>query len=277
MKQKNNKFKSFTQIIKFVSGIISWVALVILIIIAGFLLYYFVAIRLYASKGESYKPAFSLYTILSPSMVPNINVYDVIVDLDVKSPEEIHEGDVITFTSTAVLTKGMTITHRVVKVIQDENGYSYETKGDANLSPDGAPALYSNVLGKVAFRFPQLGRLQELLSTKGGWLIVVVIPAICVILSDILKIYRLSEAKNKITNYNQNEVAKNAKEEKHKEIIKKNLERHFTVKRQAHEPDPLPYKVYEQLGLVNKTLPKEIELPKIKNEKTMRKRRRRKR
>ena len=128
------KFNSITSIIKFISGIISWTILIILVIVAGFLVYYFVSVKIYAQKGEDYKPAFALYTILSPSMEPNIKVYDVIFDTNIKSPEDIKEGDVITFVSTATLTKGMTITHRVVEIFHDEeNGYSYMTKGDNNI------------------------------------------------------------------------------------------------------------------------------------------------
>ena len=79
MSKRSEKFSSISSKIKFVSGIISWVVLVILVIIALLLLYYFVSAKIYAQKGEEYKPAFALYTILSPSMVPNIKVYDVIV------------------------------------------------------------------------------------------------------------------------------------------------------------------------------------------------------
>ena len=64
MSPKKERFHSFTNILKFISGIISWTILVILVIVAGFLLYYFVSVKLYAQKGEAYKPAFSFYTVL---------------------------------------------------------------------------------------------------------------------------------------------------------------------------------------------------------------------
>ena len=141
MKKSSDKFSSISSKIKFISGIISWVILVILVVIAMFLLYYFVAAKIYAQKGEEYKPAFALYTILSPSMVPNIKVYDVIVDVNVKNPQDIQVGDVITFRSTSSMTKDMIITHRVVQVKEENGEYSYVTKGDANLSPDASPAM----------------------------------------------------------------------------------------------------------------------------------------
>jgi len=191
MKNKSEKFNSITASIKFITGILSWVVLVILVLIAAFLLYYFVSIKVYAKKGEEYRPPISLYTILTTSMVPNINKDDVIIDIKVNKPEDIKIGDVITFVSSATLTRGMTITHRVIDIKQENGEYLFYTKGDANLPQDSAPAQFNNILGKVLFRIPKLGLLQHFLATRGGWLIIVVIPALCVIISDVLKIFRL--------------------------------------------------------------------------------------
>lgn len=266
MSPKKERFHSFTNILKFISGIISWTILVILVIVAGFLLYYFVSVKLYAQKGEAYKPAFSLYTILSPSMEPNIKVYDVIFDMNVDSPEDIKEGDVITFISTATLTKGMTITHRVVQIIQDENGYSYMTKGDNNLANDGAAVPFDNVLGKVLFKIPQLGRVQEFLGTKGGWLIVVVIPALIVIISDILKIFRLQSSKNQVESYEQKEKKKKQEEQKRKDKIKEKLLQKYEEKIEENEPAETETKEKENEEEI--IIPSDEEKEKPKKEKT---------
>ena len=66
-------------ILNYIGSVISWTLFSILIICAAFLLYYFVSLKLYEAKGSKYKPFFSVYTIVSPSMVPTINVYDVIM------------------------------------------------------------------------------------------------------------------------------------------------------------------------------------------------------
>ena len=90
---------SFREIMKTISTIISWTIFSLLVICAAFLLYYFVATKVFIHFGSKYEPKFSLYTIISPSMVPNINVYDVVIDLRVDEPEDIEIGDVITFYS----------------------------------------------------------------------------------------------------------------------------------------------------------------------------------
>mgnify|MGYP004507249885 CR=1 FL=1 len=283
MDTKKGKFRSFSSIVKFISGVLSWTILVILVIVACFLVYYFVSVKVYAQKGEDYKPAFALYTILSPSMEPNIKVYDVIFDVNVNSPEDIKEGDVITFVSTATLTKGMTITHRVVEIFHDENGYSYMTKGDNNIPNDGTAVPYDHVLGKVLFKIPQLGRIQEFLGTKGGWLIVVVIPAILVILSDILKLFRLQDAKKEVDNYENKEALKLEDINNKKKEIAENLNaRYANVKKdleiKKETEEPVITDINEELPKLNTNntiedkdidlpleLPKMVDIPKLKD------------
>ena len=236
MSERKSKFSSITQIFKFITGIISWVMLVILVLIAAFLLYYFVSTKVYASKGESFKLAVSLYTIVTQSMEPNINPYDVIIDATVKNPENIKIGDVITFVSTASISRNMIITHRVYDIKKENGEYYYYTKGDNNISPDLVPASYSNVLGKVLIRIPQLGRLQAFLSTKAGWLIVVVIPALFVIISDIVKMFRLGSAKKNVDKQIMNEEnAKKEEEHKKEETHQKLLERYNVTENNEQE------------------------------------------
>ena len=274
MSKSKGRFSSITQTIKFITGILSWIILIILVIIAAFLLYYFVSTKVYAQKGEAYKPAFSLYTILTQSMQPNINPYDVIVDVAVKNPEDIQVGDIITFVSTSSLTKGMTITHRVYDIKQENGEYMYYTKGDDNLGPDALPAPYSNVLGKVLFHIPQLGRIQSFLSTKGGWLIVVVVPAVIIIILDILKIFRLQTAKNQVDVALTMEKDKKLKEEKRKKEIERNLERRYNLlldedeKKSEQENNYNKEKeVAEKLKELEKEIQEEIEQPKKETEK----------
>lgn len=194
MKLNSVKIKST---INYLSTIITWAIFVILISCAAFLVYYFVSIQVYARKGSNYAPAFSIYTIVSPSMTPLIKVYDVIINLKVEEPTDIKVGDIITFKSSSSMTYGMTITHRV-KDIQIVNGeYQFTTQGDNNLSADTAPALYKNVIGKTVIKLPQLGRVQFFVASKFGWLVVVIIPAFYVITKDILKLVKISKLKKK--------------------------------------------------------------------------------
>ena len=274
MKKNDGKVHSITSIIKFITGIISWVVLVILVLIAGFLLYYFVSVKIYAQKGEQFKPAITLYTILTQSMEPNIKPNDVIIDLTITNPNDIHIGDVITFTSTYSLTKGMVITHRVIDKKQENGEWMFYTKGDANLSPEPVPTPLSNVHGKVLFKIPQLGLLQKFLATKGGWLIVVVIPALIVIVSDVMKLFRLKSTKNQVDLKMQKEQLMKQKKQEKKERIKEKLVERYTMHRNELEDCPIPLKDYKVVTNKRKQrvieddfhveLPKKIDLPKRK-------------
>lgn len=226
MKSKEN-YSGFKGVFKFIANVVSWTALVILVLLALFLAYYTINTKLYASRGEKFEPFVSLYTIVSGSMEPNIKVWDVVISKKVKSPTDIKVGDVITFTSTSSISRGMIVTHRVMEVKKTDQGYVYKTKGDNNLSPDSAYAEYNNVIGKVILRVPQLGRVQHFLGTQGGWLVVIVIPALFIIISDIMKIFKLSGVKNKIEKINENEelekLKRARKEEQRKELLKERL------------------------------------------------------
>lgn len=204
MDTKPKKKTSLTEIFKFISTIISWTIFVLLLICAAFLLYYFIAVKVYVAKGSGYEPKFSLYTIITPSMTPNINVYDVVVDVKVDKPEDIKINDVITFYSSIPGVRNGTITHRVIAINKDINGnYKYLTKGDYNLVDDGVNVEFDKIVGKVALRIPQLGRVQFFMASKMGWLLVVLLPALYVIVKDILKIIKLknNDSSNKFTKF----------------------------------------------------------------------------
>lgn len=238
MKHKENY--NFKQTSKFIANVISWTILAILVLIAVFLLYYYVANKIADKRGEKFTPAIGLYTIVSPSMTPNLNVYDVILDVKVKKPTDIKVGDIITFISTSAISKGYTVTHRVIALVETENGIEYKTQGDNNMSPDATTVAFKNVLGKVVLKIPQLGRIQYFLSSSYGWLIIVVIPAIIIIMSDIYKIIKLSDAQKKVTYALKTEEVKVEKEQEKKEEIKKILKKRYSNNRSDKEPDPLP-------------------------------------
>lgn len=226
MKSSDNFFQQFKQISKTIAMIISWTIFALLVLIIGFLAYYMVSVNIYAKKGEKFEPKYSLYTIVSPSMEPNIKVYDVILNTRIDDPANIKVGDVITFISTSTISNGMTVTHRVTRIVNGPEGLEFATKGDNNTIEDTDTAKAKNLLGKVVLKIPQLGRLQFFLSTKGGWLLVILFPALLIIVNDIFKIFKLNKAKK---NLNEAEKSSEDKEEKikletfRKEEIKEKL------------------------------------------------------
>lgn len=163
-----------------------------------FLLYYVINSQIHADD-ESYKPNVSIYTIVSPSMTPVINVYDVVVNVKAEDPSEIEVGDIITYKSQAASSEGMTITHRVIAIDQLPDGtYEYLTQGDNNSEPDSLYVTFDNVIGKEIMILPAIGRLQFLIANHKWWLILLIIPIGIYLIKEIFKLIDLFNLRNKV-------------------------------------------------------------------------------
>ena len=183
--------------LKMVSKVTSYSLIVVLMVVASFFILYVLCGKIAEEKGEN--PPFGLYTIISPSMTPNIKVYDVVFvkKTDVK---DVKVDDVITFYSTNSYFGNTPITHRIVDILEvPDVGVMYRVKGDANERADDEKVYPNNVLGKVVFKIPQLGKLQFFLASKTGWLIAILIPALFIICYDVYKLIRLIKLKNTLS------------------------------------------------------------------------------
>ena len=184
------------KIFKMIYKIISYTIICILMVIAAFLIFYVISGKIAQKQGK--KPLFGLYTIISPSMTGTLNVYDVAFTMRVDT-DKLKEGDIITFYSTNSFFGGTPITHRIIEVVNVPNsGKMFRVKGDANPKADEEKVIPSNVVGKVMFKIPQLGRVQFFLASKGGWIIAIMIPTLVIISYDIYKIFRLILLKSKL-------------------------------------------------------------------------------
>lgn len=199
---KREKIKLAKQYINKALKLLSYAIIVVLIFLGIFFAYYFVSLKMYEKNPTVNIPRFGLYTIISPSMEPKIKVYDVVVDMNVFNEDDIKVGDVITFISNSNVSKGLTVTHRVVEVINNTDGTkAYLTKGDNNQKSDQSPVRHQDVLGKVLFKIPQLGRVQFLIADKFGWIIIILLPALGVIVYDFIKLFKLLAFNSKFMKY----------------------------------------------------------------------------
>ena len=100
-----------------------------------------------------------VHTVVSSSMVPELNVGEVVVTRQVE-PASVDMGDIIVFSSPM---NGEMLCHRVIEVI-DVNGEGclfFRTKGDANQRPDAFLVPAQNVLGRVQFHTPVLAHVSS--------------------------------------------------------------------------------------------------------------------
>lgn len=186
-------------VLSFIIGVISYTIFAWLLIIGAVLLLYIGNNKLKAMKGDTSLPKYNAYVVLSGSMEPKIKVNDVVVTKK-EDLSKLKKEDVITFASSDSRFYGVIVTHRIKEIYYDSNlqKYSFKTKGDNNNTEDLALAEGNRVIGKVIFKIPLIGYIQTFLATKGGWIIVVLIPCLAIISYDILKLLKLLNRKTRL-------------------------------------------------------------------------------
>ncbi len=90
--------------------------------------------------------------IISGSMVPVIDIGDVVIIRELAG-EEVQLGDIILFP----MYERKLVVHRVIDIQHKDGQTFFETKGDANDSPDGDLLLAANVQGEVIMTVPKVG------------------------------------------------------------------------------------------------------------------------
>ncbi len=130
----------------------------------------------------------------SGSMAPQLMVGDLVVTRPVE-PEAVAVGDIITFHHRGPADS--LISHRVIG-IQENSPLAFQTKGDANETPDPFITPARELVGRVAFHFPFLGYAVLSLNTVLGLLVALVVPGL-VIIGLCLKSLRYELARKKVS------------------------------------------------------------------------------
>ena len=129
---------------------------------------------------------FTPYVVLSGSMEPTYHVGSMIYVKEV-DPAEVQVGDPITFR----IGDDMVATHRVIAISED--GQAFQTKGDANDAPDGAPVTAENLVGKPAFTVPYLGFLADWMMKPPGLYLTVTGAVVLLVLMSLPGILQKAE------------------------------------------------------------------------------------
>jgi len=96
-----------------------------------------------------------IFTVKTGSMVPTLPIGCYVVVHESADPSSIEKGTIVTFR----FLNGMIVTHRIIEVLDTEEGVRYHTKGD-NPDNDPDPELLSpdRIIGTVelVLRMPQI-------------------------------------------------------------------------------------------------------------------------
>ena len=181
--------KKKPNLLQAVLGVLSYALFIWLLLIGVALLVYVLDIKIRAAKGDTSPPKYGAYVVLTGSMLPEIQVYDVVITKKQKA-EDLKEGDVITFASSDSRFAGTIITHRIIKknYSSKTKSYTFQTKGDNNNVADSALVTPNNIYGRVILKIPKLGYLRDFLASDGGWILVILFPCLAVVAYDVVKI-----------------------------------------------------------------------------------------
>ena len=132
------------------------------------------------------------YVVSSGSMIPTLEIYDVIV-VEGNTPfEDIQKSDIIVFYSPVAYEKHLkgenggeerVIVHRVNEIMSDDPK-TIQTKGDANPRPMknvDYPITEKVYLGKVEYIIPQVGYITQILQPPINYIIIAVIIGVMIV------------------------------------------------------------------------------------------------
>jgi signal peptidase len=124
------------------------------------------------------------------SMEPAIPLGAVVVAIPAAT-EQLAPGDIV---SVRVGEQQALFTHRIVRLVDREDGVWLETKGDANDDPDPSIIPATSVVGRVAVTIPLLGYAVRLVSTAPGILFLLALGAFLLAAAWLLESLEIDQA-----------------------------------------------------------------------------------
>ncbi len=121
------------------------------------------------------------YVVSSGSMIPNLQIFDVIVVQGHVTFDQLKIGDIIVFNRPDGHDK--VIVHRVAEIL-NQDPRVIRTKGDANpgsIPGTDFPITKNDYIGKVVYVVPQIGYVTRILTPPINYIIIAVIVGIMLV------------------------------------------------------------------------------------------------
>ena len=121
------------------------------------------------------------YVVSSGSMIPNLNIFDVIIVQGHVNFDQLKVGDIIVFNRPNGHDK--VIVHRVAEIL-NKDPLVIRTKGDANpgsIPGTDFPITKDDYIGKVEYVIPQIGYVTRILTPPINYIIIAVIVGIMLV------------------------------------------------------------------------------------------------
>lgn len=132
---------------------------------------------------------YSILQVLTGSMEPTIPEGSMLL-IQQTEPDTLQPGDIISFFSPDPLLDGALNTHRIQEVLTDGDTLEFITKGDANFLEDQQPVSARQVVGKVIFISPMLGKFVRLISNPLVFGLAVLLPLAAMLIANLVRALR---------------------------------------------------------------------------------------
>ena len=122
---------------------------------------------------------YSIYTIVTESMVPKYKVFDMVLakKVDINS---LKIGDDVVYLGKEGSFNGKIVTHQIIDIENKNNNLLFHTKGIANIVEDpvvGADQIYGKVITKLGI----LSFLSKIVSNQYGFYFIIIVPAVILV------------------------------------------------------------------------------------------------
>lgn len=189
-KVKKSVWQDIKWLLNYMASVFMYSIIAILLMIGVVLLLYYIDVMKNKNSTEWHAPLYGAYVIVSNSMETTIMTKDAIITKRIET-EDLKVNDIVTYKSEDPYFYGIMITHRIIDIVEDENGNKlYVTKGDNNNTSDRLKVKPTQIYGKVVMVIPKIGYLQAFIATSIGWLVVIVIPCLGIIIYDVIKLIK---------------------------------------------------------------------------------------
>ena len=120
---------------------------------------------------------YGVYIVMSDSMSKtDFDAGDLVLVKEV-DPQTLAEGDIIAFISRDEESYGQTVTHKIRKIVVNEQGEpGFLTYGTTTDTDDSVIVTYSDILGQYQFRIPKMGNFFHFLKSIPGYIICILLP-----------------------------------------------------------------------------------------------------
>lgn len=129
--------------------------------------------------------------VLSSSMEPVMSPGDLVI-LKESSPQSIERGDIMGFEDPSGRINVL-ISHRVIRIMENQGNRQFKTKGDAVEEPDQFIVKSKDVFGKAVFLIPYLGYLIHRAKNVLTFFLLIVIPAFLITINEFRNIVEYSD------------------------------------------------------------------------------------